>query len=72
MSLTVNIVRIAITSMILAGWTFFIQPNFSILLGGRNPQYTDFFIAYLVLLVAAFIFSNLLIRMLSSGSEANG
>ena len=70
MSLTVNIVRIAITGMILAGWTFFIQPNFSLFLGGRDPAYTDFFIAYLLLLVAAFLFSNLLIKMLSSGSEA--
>jgi hypothetical protein len=63
MGLAENLVRIAVSAVILAGWAAFIQPALPAILG-RQPQYFDYLIAFLILFTTIFIATNFAIRSL--------
>ena len=70
MGLAGNVVRILVTSALLAAWTVFIQPFFlTFLWSGKPFGYLETFIAYALLMFLAQIASYVLIKSLGGGEN---
>ena len=70
MGLAETIVRILITSALLAAWVIFIQPFFlTFFWSGKPFGYLETFIAYASLMVLAQIVSYTIIRSLGGGGD---